>query len=408
MPNQKPDMPSRLLEARKQRGLSQERVAEWLGVRRPAIAEIEAGKRAVKSDELARLADLYGKSLRWLVEGEEGVEERLNAVLFRANLKEDGLVAHQVAKLARRCRLMGELEQALGLTRHHRISHYADDDALTDYSDAMEHGKEVAYQERIRLGLGPAAPIRDVWGLVEDAGLHVFPLNLGQDSELDGIFARDSGGNACVGINVDRWFFRQVFTVAHEYGHALMDRDVVGEACKTRHGWKFAGKDIYGNRELRANQFAAVFLVPREALVRYLTSREKLDRKTGAEKARALTVVDVVRAQEHFGVSTDMLLWRLQNEDLIGGFEKKRLREELNRVGVVNLTKRLGFSRRDRVQTFERLREIAIKAYAKGAITLGVLAEVFDQSKEEAYDFITALGITQDFAEDDTLLGATG
>ena len=48
----------RLRQARAEAGLSQERVAEWLAVRRPAIAEIESGKRAVKSTELVRLADL--------------------------------------------------------------------------------------------------------------------------------------------------------------------------------------------------------------------------------------------------------------------------------------------------------------------------------------------------------------
>jgi len=402
------EVAGRLRQARGEAGLSQERVAEWLGVRRPAIAEIESGKRAVKSTELVRLADLYGKSLRWLAQGTESAEERLTAVLFRTGAQEDGLLRMEVAKLARRCRLLVEIESALGLRRHHRLQHYVDEDAVHDYSLAMEHGREVAYLERTRLGIGPAAPIRDVWGVVEDAGLHVFPLHLGRDRDLDGVFARTSEDHVCVGVNVDKWVFRQVFTAAHEYGHALMDRDMVGEGCVTDRAWKRQGVDLYANRELRANQFAAVFLVPREALVRYLSAREKLTRERGGERARALTIFDIVRAQDHFGVSSDMLLWRLRNESMIDAAERNKLRNALNTIGVTALAQRLGYAWRDRAQPFERVQEIALKAYAKGIISLGVLADVFDMSKEQIHEFVTSLGIVQEFTEDDLLLGAIG
>ncbi len=216
----------RLRRARDDAGLTQEHVADYLGIRRPAIAEIEAGKRAVKSDELVRLAQLYGHSLKWLVQGTETAEERMVGALFRAGEVTSPLLKREAAKLARRCRLVGDLEEKLGLERHHQaLPQYANERALHDFSLAAEHGAEVAYQERARLRIGVAAPIRDVWGLVEDAGLHVFPLHLGRDGEIDGIFTRLDDSNACVGVNVEKWVFRQVFTVVHEYGHALMDGD---------------------------------------------------------------------------------------------------------------------------------------------------------------------------------------
>ena len=402
------EIAARLRKARIESALSQQQVADWLDVRRPAVAEIESGKRAVKSTELVRLADLYGKSLRWLVQGADSAEERLAGVLFRTGVQEDVSLRREVAKLARRCRLMIDVEEALGLRRHHRLPQHVDEAAVRDYSQAMEHGREVAGEERARLGIGPAAPIRDVWGLLEDAGLHVFPLHIGADHNLDGIFARSAEDHACVGVNVDKWVFRQTFTVAHEYGHALMDRDVVGEGCVVNRGWQRKGSDPYANRELRANQFAAVFLVPREALLRYLEAREKVSRVAGAEKARALTPVDIVRAQDHFGVSSDMMLWRLQNEHLVDAAERKRLRDALNKLGVTALARRLGYTWRERAQPFERIQEIALKAYEKGFISLGVLAEAVDKTKEEVHDFVAALGIVPEFREDDALLGAVG
>ena len=47
---------SRLKIAREMAGLSQNQVAKMLGMKRPAISEIEAGRRKVSADEIAQLA----------------------------------------------------------------------------------------------------------------------------------------------------------------------------------------------------------------------------------------------------------------------------------------------------------------------------------------------------------------
>lgn len=408
MPSDRIQLAHRLREAREQAGLTQEQVAEWLGVRRPAIAEIEAGKRAVKSTELVQLAELYGKTLRWLVEGTESPEDRIAAALFRAGEPTSPLLRREAAKLARRCRLVTTLETELELDRHHEtIPQYHSERALKDFSQATQHAQDVAYQERARLGLGTGAPIRDVWGLLEDAGLHVFPLRLGRDTEIDGVFTRPAEARACVGVNVDKWVFRQAFTVVHEYAHALMDGDIVGEACATGRAWSDTTRGEYANRELRANHFAAVFLVPREALLRYLRSRERLVRRRGKERANNLTPIDIVRGQDHFGASAEMLLWRLQNEHLIDAAERRRLGEEIERAGgVIGLARALGYDWRDRAQPVSRTQELALKGYVKGLVSLGVLAEIFDRPKEDMAELLRAWSVTQEPGPEDALAGA--
>ena len=57
----------RLKEARKLAGLSQGHVARMLGLHRPSVTEMEAGKRRVSADELARLAEIYDVSVTWLL-----------------------------------------------------------------------------------------------------------------------------------------------------------------------------------------------------------------------------------------------------------------------------------------------------------------------------------------------------
>lgn len=397
----------RLRDAREAAGLTQQQVADWLGIRRPGIAEIESGKRAVKSEELARLALLYARSIAWLAHGEAAPEDQIAAALFRAGETTDPVLRREAHTLARRCRVLDQLERVVQQRRNPgKPPSYADEAAILDQTHAYEHGRQVAYQERHRLGFGLTAPLRDPWGIVEGAGLHVLPLQLGRDHPIDGIFTRMHQGRACVGVNIDKWVFRQVFTVVHEYAHALLDAALQSELCDTGRAWHLGEGQQYANRELRANQFAAVFLVPREALVWYLDSRNML--RTTARRgqhAMELTPIEIVRAQDHFGVSGTMLLWRLQNENLISADERHRLTTDLEREGVTRLARQLGYIWRVRAQPFTRAHELALTGYAKGHVSLGGLADIFGLDKTEMHERLRAWHISQEFESDDTLVG---
>lgn len=62
---------SRLKLARERAGLSQGQVAKILGLHRPSVSEIEAGRRGVPAEELSAMANAYGVSVSWLVEAVE-------------------------------------------------------------------------------------------------------------------------------------------------------------------------------------------------------------------------------------------------------------------------------------------------------------------------------------------------
>lgn len=61
----------RLRSAREASGLTQAQVAKKLGLHRPSVAEIEAGRRNVAAQELKLMADLYAVSINWLTATEE-------------------------------------------------------------------------------------------------------------------------------------------------------------------------------------------------------------------------------------------------------------------------------------------------------------------------------------------------
>lgn len=85
---------ARLKEARILAGLSQASAAEKLGLQRPAISEIESGKRKVSAEEVIQFATLYKVDTSWLLlrENENYMTEQLKfAARELSKLKEEDM-----------------------------------------------------------------------------------------------------------------------------------------------------------------------------------------------------------------------------------------------------------------------------------------------------------------------------
>lgn len=69
--NERDKIAERLKEARISSGLSQENSAKIMNMQRPAISEIEAGRRKVSAEEIIQFSKLYKVSTSWLLHKEE-------------------------------------------------------------------------------------------------------------------------------------------------------------------------------------------------------------------------------------------------------------------------------------------------------------------------------------------------
>jgi transcriptional regulator with XRE-family HTH domain len=87
------EIAARLRAAREQAGLSQGQVARHLGMHRPSISEIEAGRRRVSAEELARFSEVYRVSVSWLTEEKSEVPDPAVELAARelAKLNKDDL-----------------------------------------------------------------------------------------------------------------------------------------------------------------------------------------------------------------------------------------------------------------------------------------------------------------------------
>jgi transcriptional regulator with XRE-family HTH domain len=99
----------RLRAAREYLGLSQGDVAAYLELSRPAITNIESGKRKVSTMELARLARLYRRPYEYFLgEAPESAEDAMSAALFRATRDLSETDKHQVLRFAQFLRGAGQ------------------------------------------------------------------------------------------------------------------------------------------------------------------------------------------------------------------------------------------------------------------------------------------------------------
>jgi len=76
----------RLRESREYLGLSQQEVSDLLGVSRPAVTQIEAGRRKVSTLELREFARLYRRPYEWLVgeaAGDPPADDEVTQALYR-------------------------------------------------------------------------------------------------------------------------------------------------------------------------------------------------------------------------------------------------------------------------------------------------------------------------------------
>ncbi len=155
----------RIRQAREACRMTQDDAAKHLGVSRPTFVQIEAGRRAVSSLELDKLAYLFGRDIREFVADRFQQEDAL-AALFRAQAAVVG--EPEVLDKLRQCMALGReltnLERLVGIDRDLSVASYPWPTPKTR-SEAVQQGEHLANEERRRLGLG-FAPLPDMTELL--------------------------------------------------------------------------------------------------------------------------------------------------------------------------------------------------------------------------------------------------
>jgi len=382
---------TRLRKLREDVGMTQASVAAELGLHRPAVSEMEAGRRGITAEELYRLATLYGVAVSEILSESVPADDAADLLALRYV----GGAAPPVVALRRfvaERRAEFELEAMLDLPHPPLSAIRRDAPSPRTIKDAGNQGENLARLERRQLDLG-TGPVASVLHILARQGVRIGPLRALPTDQIDGVYFESSDLGPCVGVNWrdgDWTGGRAAFTAAHEYAHVIL-RDRTKELFQLVP----VERDL---QEVRANAFAAAFLMPEEGLRQYFAGK-------GLLRGQALPHLapgDVVRAMDFFGVSRTALLYRLRNLALL----EQSVAAALADFSVAAVALAAGIAFRERQYIGTRLPELAIHAWRTGLITAGRAADLCGIDLAEFRTLMEQLGERQEADEDDPLLGA--
>lgn len=407
-----------LREARQSRGFTQADIGPELNVSRATVAQMETGRRAVKAEDLSRLAAFYRCSPSELMpttSGEQGMGGA--AELFQAypdlSTDEGERSFSRVYELARS---LTEVESMLGIDAiTHMLPSYQMEPAGSSWQAARQ-GYRAAEDERRRLALGEG-PIRFLDELLTTLRVRAAKASLPGDITSIWMCQPDCG--FLIVVDEDLSLGHRRFGYAHGLAHSLFDSEGL---------WRVCGSDAApGFAEVRADAFASGLLLPEHGVRRYLETlgKETLGRAgptvlsvfpdgAGKKKAgenrrvdgrqrtgrQAITLSDVMRVAHYYGTSPSLTVHRLRDLRLLTDAHLEKLENMMRGERHPRSDRALGLPEAlyEMDPLCSRLAAMAASAYGRGFIdeqkfeTLVALAGVREAHRERLLAMTAAPG----------------
>lgn len=356
----------RIAEARKNARLTQAQVAERVGFARTTLVAIEKGERRPSNPELVRIAEQIGVPLHELLR-EHHVKADISPRfrMLAGTSKEVVSVTDAVERLRTFGRRYAELER---LNEVGRIVPRLE--ALQTYK-ADQSG---SLDPRL-LGQDAATTLRGLFGMGEEPALDLdqrFEIEAGLritylervPYKMSAVFIWGDEIGACVGINLAHPLERRRWSLVHELGHFLRDRDA-GDVLD-----EGQGKDP---GEVFSDSFAVAFLMPANGVSRRFADRCRAN-------GNRFTAMDIYTLAQQYQVSFETMTRRLEELRLLPKGTWDRL--NASRIRPRDLVQEESKPAASPPSRFpRRYVELAVRAFDRELISEGELAEFLDTDR---------------------------
>jgi transcriptional regulator with XRE-family HTH domain len=281
---------TKIRKLREMMGLTQEDLANAVGLSSEFISLLELGRRSPSLESLSRIAKFLEKDISFFILEKT---ESFDSLILGDKL--DTKTKRLLKKFRNDCEDRLQLEEKSG-RQSDMAPYYANITA-----------EKLAEQERLRLNLGNG-PIPGVFSLLEQNGLHIIRRPIHEEIPIAGVFVFLEYKQAAFAlINSNQSYNQQVLTATHEYAHYLKDRydgpiidnpDIFIEDYIT----------LYHGREKYAQTFALHFLLPPEKLAHFIEKDLR---------SKQLNLEDILYIRRYFDVSFLALIQMLKKMDFI-------------------------------------------------------------------------------------------
>ncbi len=279
-----------ILILRRSSGMTQEALANAVGITQVALSRYENGLRTPNVSMLGKLAEALGVTIPLLRR-----EFRMRgAIAVDAHMRRPRTAPpadwKRIEARLNALRMQSSfLLERTPLTPTNSVAHFDPDEYSPD---------DIARLLRAAWRM-PIGPVRNLTRWVESAGILVAEEDFGTH-RIDGM-SQWAGSHAVVLLNVSLPTSRKRWTLAHELGHLVMHTNYV---------------DI--DVEEQANQFAEEFLMPEHVI------RSEL---------RSLTLGKLADLKREWGTSMQVLSERALHLSLATSADRQRIHQQLNSRG---------------------------------------------------------------------------
>lgn len=337
----------RLKSARLHKGVTQQQLADVLGISKQAVSQYENGNKKPNSAILIALSRYFDKPaglfFRPVVAPLEKVDFRK-----RSSLKGRKLEA---VKCAVQDRLEPYLELENILNLNSELSN-----PIEGITVERPETAEIAALEVMKtweLGLNP---IPNVLEMLEDHGIKVVDVSL--DPEFDGLSTWVNGAIPVIVLNREMETVRKRFTALHELGHLLL---VFPENASLK------------LKETACNRFAGAMLLP-----------EKILKQAIGAHRHHIAFDELIQVKEYFGISLAAIMYRCKDfgifpEQVLERFWKKRKQDQ-------NLMLEKGYRIYQGSERAFRFETLIYKALAENIISISKAAALSGKTLDEVQE----------------------
>lgn len=347
-------------------------VFEGTGIREERLMAFEQAQLEPTGDEILILADFFREDYRYFISNQQSSASENTDSLYRQFGEE---FSKEDRRAIQEFLYVCECEADIWSLLETNIRPFQLPNSRFDQYNEAE---DIASQVRVFLGYKENELLQNIFDDFRNLGLHIFRRKL-QNSKLSGIFIQHPVAGKCVLVNYSEDLYRQNFTLSHEVAHSIFDTNRLYNVSFTKDG-----KDI---KEIRANRFAAAFLMPSAVL-------QELKGITWSEQI-------LIKLADQFRVSVIALLFRLTSLKLITDQEFERFKElklpkalkedpELKDLPSKIALAKLQVLERGLSATYVRK---CHEAYSKSLISQSRLAEILLTSEHELQNVLALFNL---------------
>ena len=355
---------TKIRSLREELELTQEELAQAVGLSSEFISLLELGKRDPSLESLSSLARFFKKDLSYfLVERPDD----LNVLLEKKDLSP---AARRILR-----QFKNHCEDYL------RLEELSERPLRQAPIYSSLSAQKMAAEERRRIDLG-LEPILDMCVLAERNGLRIVRADLPESEGIAGIYVYyESRQAAFVLLNSIFSFPKLNFAAAHAYCHYLKDR-YDGPIIDTPDMLVEDYVSLYPGREQFAHRFAVNFLIP-PGRVRDIISREI--------RLEALRNPDVYYLRRYFGVDLAEMARFLEHLGFISGRMRNMLLKEDHmdaEEAFFGRGKPIKAQKSKKIVPSDRFKSLALSAFQRGRIDIQSLAGYLGQNPDKILPFV--------------------